>query len=159
MSRGEGRCPLGLLLACIALPSCSDHTDPGGNGSVGLRVVAFPALTDTITATPVQGLVVEVRDENGRLTSGNVVRFAALPVPELPHFISMLVGSVAGNFFDAQTADTSDGQGRAIARVRFGAIAGPGAIEISVPEFGLADTVDFTITPGRPNSVRALPED
>jgi Tol biopolymer transport system component len=71
----------------------------------------------------------------------------------------MFVGNVAQQHFGVFTTETSNGDGRVAVRVQFGTTAGPGRIEITVPEFGLADTAAFTITPGQSASVRIFPPD
>jgi hypothetical protein len=136
----------GLTLAC------------GGDGPTApkkvdsaVRIVAGAGVTDTILSAPVQAVVVEVRDTLGKPVEGTVVRFEAARSTvanrpyETPLYVCTLQQSSCGSTF---TYDTTDANGRAMAVVRLGTIAGPTALAIKVPEFGLLDSAMFTVLPG-----------
>src|SRR5712671_4286631 len=86
------------LVAGAILAACSGSTS-GPAPDDRLRVVAEPATSDTVTATPSQGLVVEVHDEAGLPVAGVIARFTALAVDSPPGVISMGVGSVSSPTF------------------------------------------------------------
>ena len=151
---------IGLLAAMAAVSACTETTASGPAGPTGqvrLVAVAQPATTDTVQARPVQGLVVELRDGADRPVAGSVVRFTGLLGKDQQP--SMFVGSENSQSVAAFTADSTDIRGRAIAVVQFGPLAGIGRIAIEVPEFGLADTVAFTIQPGSAAAVQMNPPD
>jgi WD40-like Beta Propeller Repeat len=158
--RGRSRRPLSLVAGALVLAACGDK-DPLHPGTRGVRVVAGAGVTDTIQAEPVQSLVVEVRDESGKLRSGLVVRFESRPAgPEQPYRGSQAyVAPLDRNVFTNLVADTTDGRGRASARVKLGSVAGPAEIVVVVPDLGSADTARFTVKAGAAASVQALPKD
>ena len=146
----------------VLVVACWDH---GGTGPIGspygtLRFVAGTAQTDTVTAEPVQALVVEVRDSTGAPATGAVVRFQALyPDTARPFTPGMFVVPLAGTYYATFAADTVDTRGRAAVLVEFGTIAGPAGIQVTVPEFGLQDTATYNVLPGRATGIRVLPKD
>src|SRR2546426_3170327 len=151
------------LLASAILVACGDNgTGPtrSGNGG-GLTLVAGFSLTDTVTAQPIQALVVEVRNSDGTHATGAVVRFQALPPDTTTHAFtpSMYVAPLGGTFFGTFVSDTADARDRAGVLLEFGTIAGPGLIQITVPEFGIRDTATYTVLPGNAAAVRAFPRD
>ena len=147
----------------LLLANCGD--DPTGPGAKpGVRAVAGAGVTDTVDAQPLQALVVEVRGENGSLASGVVVRFEPKPTSEATYYeptmrVCPLAALVCGPFGGLLATDTTDANGRAKVTVRMGRVAGQGVVRLIVPEFGLADSATFTITPGAPAEVRALGAD
>ncbi|MDX2061216.1 MAG: hypothetical protein SFV24_25610 [Gemmatimonadales bacterium] len=146
------------LAMTIAIAGCGE-AGPGGEPELPLAISGSPAATDTVGAAPVQGLVVDVRDPSGALSQGKTVRFTAIPATRkgVPT-VSMLV-AVNSNAFGPVAMATTNDRGRAVALVKFGSVAGPGGIEIAVPEFRLIDTVSFTIVPGNLAAVRLEPGD
>lgn len=166
------------LLAPVALSSllasaCSDgpsepKRDQGGEGESGLRLIAGAGVQDTVTARRSQALVVEVRDEDGALRSGVVVRFESGPPSDSTRrwergmFVCAVSASdCLGDYGGASyfVADSTDGRGRAVAQVRHGTIAGPTWIVVTVPEFGLRDSFPYTTLPGAAARVVAAPRD
>jgi hypothetical protein len=146
-----------LALAAIA-SGCGDN-GTGPSGGV-LRFVAGTQDTDTVLARPIQALVVEVRDPAGPVATGAVVRFQGLRSDTTrPFELTMLVGSLSSTFFSGFATDTVDSRGRASVLIQFGTVAGRGRIEVSVPEFGVVDTADYTVLPGQPTDVSAFPRD
>ena len=95
--------------------------------------------TDTVTASPVQGLVVEIRNANGGVVPGAVVRFQGLPASASGP-ASMLVRPLSGTGYADLAVATSDANGRAAVQVQFGTVAGPGRIQVAVPRSSRART-------------------
>ncbi|HEX8675517.1 MAG TPA: WD40 repeat domain-containing protein [Longimicrobium sp.] len=124
----------------------------------GIRFTAGVGSTDTIQATPVQALNVRVNDADGKPAPGAVVRFEAVPsaVGSLP---SMTVGTLASTPHLQLAVDTTDASGMASILVRFGIIAGPGKIVVTVPALGFQDTARYTVTPGAAVRTDITPRD
>ena len=148
-------CSISLILL---LANCGDNPT-GLAGKPGIRAVAGAGITDTVDAAPLQALVVEVRDQNGALASGVVVRFEPKPVDETQLYFSEptvrvcpLSAQNCGAFYGLVT-DTTDARGRAKVTVQMGRVLGPGVVRLTVPEFGLADSATYTITAGAPAAV------
>lgn len=145
-----------LLIAAFAAAACGD--EPTGVTDDGIRVVAAPARADTIGAQPVQALVIDV----GGAEAGTVVRFEVVMVEapcwfdtsNLCDWPSMTVGPVTGEYVHTLYVDSTDQDGRALAQVGFGVVAGPAGVVVLVPELGLADTIEFTVLPGAPALIR-----
>ncbi len=151
--------PRVMLLAFLSA-ACSNPADPTPAGRI--RIVAGPAQSDTVSAQPAQpaqALVVEVRNAAGALASGTVVRFTPLAPAGHPNQFSRLVSSASGSAYSGFYADTTDTRGRIITLVQYGPVAGPGHIEVTVPEAGATVTVDYTIRAGAPASILITPED
>jgi WD40 repeat protein len=142
----------GVLFLGAALSACGDSVDP--EGGPRLRILAGANLTDTIGAAPVQGLVVQVINESGRPEAGVEVRFDATSQSSL-----MRVGRVGDAQQSLVTAATTDGNGRAIALVRFGTRAGAGFVVVSAPIYNLVDTARYTLAPGAAVRVTLSPKD
>jgi hypothetical protein len=124
----------------------------------GIRFTAGVGSTDTIQATPVQALNVRVNDADGKPARGAVVRFEAVlsAVSSLP---SMTVGTLASAPLMETAVDTTDASGVASILVRFGIIAGPGKITVTVPALGFQDTARYTVTPGAAVRTHVTPRD
>jgi hypothetical protein len=156
-------CSISLILL---LAKCGgDSTGPGDN-KPGIRAVAGAGITDTVDAEPLQALVVEVRDENGALVRGVVVRFEPQLTPQTPFFyprpavlVCTLSSPDCGAFGGQFAFDTTDSHGRASVRIQMGLIAGPGVVRLTVPELGLVDSATYTITPGAAAAVHAVDAD
>ena len=154
-----------LALLTAGLVACGDGgTDPDV-GAPGIRVVEGEGTTDTIGARQAQPLVVEVRDDRGRLRQGVRVVFVGLPrtEPAGSFDVTMLVRDSLDRaaVFNSVFTDRS---GRARLRVTFGPHAGEGRVEVGVVEAGAStpssrDTARFTVLPGAPASVVAEPVD
>lgn len=147
------------LFGAVGAVACTEADVGPTPRPAGLEVVAGPNPTDTIEATPVQALVVEVRDSAGQVVAGTVVRFTSVPIDTLPGYGSMSVGQAGSLYFGTFAADTTGGRGRAVIRVQFGPVAGPGRILVVVPELGYQRIVNFTVQPGRPAGLILTPAD
>jgi hypothetical protein len=151
-------CSISLILL---LANCGDNPT-GLAGKPGIRAVAGAGITDTVDAAPLQALVVEVRDQNGALASGVVVRFEPKLADETQPYYSEptvrvcpLSAQNCAAFYGLVT-DTTDARGRAKVTVQMGRVIGPGVVRLTVPEFGLADSATYTITAGAPAAVRVV---
>lgn len=157
--------------AMLAAAACGDDgSGPakgvGGDGDSALRLVAGAGASDTIFARHDQALVVEVRDEEGVLRPGIVVRFESGPSPDTTRrfergiMVCAVTVSECGGFNGSYfVADTTDARGRSVVQVRHGSVAGPTYVIVTVPEFGLRDSFPFTTRPGAGVKVTATPGD
>jgi WD40 repeat protein len=141
-----------LLVAALTY-ACDSSTEPG---SRGVRVVSGGSQTDTVFAVLAQPLVVEIRDSTGRLASGVTVRFQSLLNS---NGNSVLVWKADQQKWDIFTTAVVDAKGRASTRMKVMAEAGTMRLQIGVPEWGIADTVTFTSTPGAPQRWTISPYD
>ena len=146
--RSLGVAALGLTAAC------STTTEANPQPVERLRILANPAVTDTIEATPLQSVVVELRDNTGGPIQGAVVRFSAQLTTPPQGAPTMLVSTEAGITWDLSVSDTTDARGRAAARVRLGSIAGPGGVDFVAVGSDLAGSLSFTIAAGNAAELR-----
>ena len=157
-----------VVLASVLL-ACGGGGD-GGNPLVpptaGIRAVAGANVTDTVLALQNQALIVEVRNNDGKLAQGVVVRFEAQSPADTSRryepavFVCSLSTPSCGNTYGTQfTTDTTHSQGRAKALIRLGQVAGRAVVLLFVPELGLVDSVAFTVTPGSVGRVRSIAGD
>lgn len=156
-----GRVPAVLFLAVLAAACGSEgSTGPVAElGDVDLEIVAGSGVTDTTLHTPLQPLVVEVRDEHGRAPVGAEVVFSCLGAGDPERNPSMYVSKLDVEDFRRGVAFSVDSLGIVAARVQLGKIAGQGRIVVRVPDFGLADTAVYTILPASVFEINAEPED
>jgi hypothetical protein len=155
-----------FCISLILLTNCGgDSTGPGREP--GVRAIAGAGITDTVDAAPLQALMVEVRDQNGALARGVVVRFEPTAASGTPYYIyepAMRVCALSAPYCldysgGPPAIDTTDARGRAKVLVRMGHAAGPAVVRLIVPQFGFADSATFTITPGAVAGVRAVVPD
>ena len=141
-----------VMTAVFTTASCGDGPTESNTGP-RLRVVAGAEATDTIGATPAQGLVVQVWDESGKPASGVQVRF------ESDNGGGMLVSNVANDYWDIFKEAITDENGRATVRVLYRLRAGPAWIAVSVPLYNLTDTARYTVQPGAAVRISFAPKD
>ncbi|HET9983307.1 MAG TPA: hypothetical protein VFQ38_06960 [Longimicrobiales bacterium] len=146
------------LLFAWALVACGSE-GPAGPRGPQLRVIAGAGGTDTIESAPAQGLVVQVLGESGRPEAGVEVRFEAPVIDVGGRPARMSVSSVASPGFGSVAGATTDAEGRATVRVRYGTVAGGAPIVVMVPLYSLVDTARYTILPGAPVRVALSPRD
>jgi Tol biopolymer transport system component len=161
--------PALLAAACAALLGCGGGGDgpttPPQGGTPGLNVVSGAGATDTIEAVQKQPLVVRVVGANGKPLAGRVVTFAPTPIAvppgtTLPSWISPTTTAVATvEGWSPIGSGVTDAEGRVGALVRMGAVAGPAAIVVTVPELGLTTTAAYTVTPGAAYTLGVSPRD
>jgi dipeptidyl aminopeptidase/acylaminoacyl peptidase len=147
-----------LLLFFALLAGCDDSTRPGDFPPI--RLVAGADASDTVLSVLTQALIVEVNGEGGPMP-GTVVRFQGVPTNPNDTWGTMtaLISPPDRNAFGSFISDTTDENGRAFALVQLGTKAGIASIVVTVPDIGAEDTAHFTVMPGNPYSVVALPSD
>ncbi len=153
--------PRSLLtfVVAFAASTCSDGTGPPDGDQPGVTVLAGATVTDTVDARLAQALVVAVRDSAGRPTGGMIVRFQALMAATPFHQPSVYVGRIDAAPTGWLAVDTTDDRGRARALIALGPVAGPGGVEVTVPELGYTDTAAYAILPGHGVRLLGAPED
>jgi len=149
---------LAILVAVLASATCDNPVEP--TGPPGITIVAGAGVTDSIDARPTQALLVEVHTISGVLARSAVVRFSGLPTAGGPYPpTTVRVGRTDEAPIRDLAVDTTDGSGRARVVIALGAVAGPGGVEVTVPELGFADTARYTIQPGHSVRVAIEPAD
>jgi len=143
-----------LLVAALTY-ACDSSTEPRP-GDRGIRIVSGANQTDTVFAPLAQPLLVEVRDSTGRLAPGVTVRFKSA---FNSNGNAVLVWKTDVQQWDILTTAVADAKGRASTRMKLMAEAGTMRLEVAVPEWGVADTVTFTSTPGKPQRWTISPRD
>ena len=158
--RAVKRCRMVIGVGALVAFGCGGgSTEPDPDPLAPLSIIARPPVSDTITATPVQGIVAQVGDGMGRALAGAIVQFRGLPGPGSAPQTTMLVREISSPTYKDFVAVTTDSRGQAVAQVQFGSVAGAGQVEIAVAALGLADTLDFTISPGNLAQILAAPRD
>ena len=149
-----------LIVSPYVLGACAnDGTEP--TSSLTIRVVNRGPTSDTVLALAPSPLVVEIRDRLGHPATGMRVRFLALPSSPVdslafrrPTYVCPVESQRCASFLPQSesvtiAADvTSDDAGRAYARMQFGVVAGPGAIQVSVPDSAVSTSIPFSTRPG-----------
>ena len=149
---------LAIIVGVLASATCDNPVAP--TGPPGITIVAGADVADSIDARPAQALLVEVHTISGTPARGAVVRFSGLPTVGGPNpQTSVRVGRIDEQPIQPFAVDTTDGSGRARMVLALGAVAGPGGVEVTVPELGFADTAEYTINPGDGVSVASEPAD
>lgn len=154
LERNTGRLGLyaiRIIPGLLAATGCSSASAPATGPS--LRILAGANQTDTAGSILPQPLVVQVRDSTGALRSGNLVEFQVIVCAPC---LGLLVPPYPPAF---QVTVKTGANGQASVSVILGTRAGPARVQISVPQLGLTDTASFTITPGAPATVAAIPKD
>ena len=151
-----------LLTTAGAFISCGDATGPH---TPGIYVRSGADVSDTVFASPVDPLTVEVIGDDGAPVPGVVVRFQAVPLSDTrsPWSWGRTWVSLGDSITRADQQfifDTTDVNGRASAYVQFGAVAGSGTmVTINAPALDMDATATFTIQPGAPAGVTVAPRD
>jgi Tol biopolymer transport system component len=142
---------LAWIAAGVASLGCGGgDTAPRPPHAVPFRVIAGGGITDTVQAHLTTALIVEIHDSTGGSGAGRVVRFESLPPDDTARKTetAILVGGLAGINYGTFLAPTADSLGQAKVLVGLGTVAGTARLRVSVPEFGLVDTVLYTVLPG-----------
>src|SRR5687768_5977310 len=142
-----------MLLATINALGCGGESASPDLLAGSFRILAGANVTDTISTTPTQGLVIEVLNARGDPDPGVEVRFEA----PSPSRMSVSGGNQSG--FAAVASAITDASGRATIRYQFTTRAGDGWIAVFVPLYNLNDTARFTILPGAAVRVAFTPKD
>ncbi len=174
------RAPRPLVAAALALATgtvlaCGGEgrgapTDPGPLAFT-LSIASAPHRADTVQAGPAEALVVKLTGASGRPAPHGIVVNFAVPAPVDPRRqrdramllcapIEADCGSLRVEWYQSYDAkafggysDTTDASGSVRALVRFGSLAGPTTITVSVPEYGLQDSLPFVVAAGAPTRV------
>jgi hypothetical protein len=156
-----GRSPLAACGAVVLvgwLAACGMPVEPGGGA--GLRIVAGSSLTDSAAASPIQALVVEVRDPAGAVRQGAAVRFESASL-DSAHGVEawVYVTRLTSDQFQTIVVDTTDARGRAAVSLHFGFAAGTAAVIVSLPDDSLADTATYVVRPASASRIELQPRD
>jgi hypothetical protein len=136
---------LGAMLVCVA---CSGGGTEPSRQTPGLHFVAGSGASDTIGAVLPQALAVEVRDENGQVVPGVVVRFESISSSPAYGAWETLVGGLDQATRGTFVSVTTDSRGQAMAIVQLGNHVGVARTAIMAPVYGFVDTAEFTVRPG-----------
>jgi Tol biopolymer transport system component len=145
-----------LTLFVAGVVGCGSDSSTGPH-SRGLSVIAGGGQSDTVLSVLPQSLIVQLLEPSG--DGGHVVQFASVAVPSesfLDYAYVKRLDMQSGSTF---AVDTTTSNGRAEIQVVLGQIAGPAPIVVSVPDFGIVDTITFTATPGRAVGISVAPKD
>ncbi len=143
-------CAAGFL-GLLASAGCSNSSEPATGPT--LQIIAGANQSDTARAALAQPLIVQVRDSTGALRSGYHVQFQVVCGSQCPVLL------IAQGALGALVTPTTGANGQVSVAVVLGTRAGPATVQISVPALGLSATAAFTITPGAPVAVAAIPKD
>ena len=129
-----------------------------------VRVLSGAVAPDTILTPAAQPIVVEVRDTLGRLVPGTRVRFSSARSAdstrdnETPLYVCpdgpFACAPTSGGRVDTAAVVYTNAEGRAVARVQLGTIAGPTWLYVAALDLGAEDSLAFTVLPGAPAGVR-----
>ncbi len=158
------RLAVGLLVLTLGAASCGQSVDgPPPPSGPSLKILAGAGVADTISSSPAQGLVVQVMGEKGKPESGVAVEFEARGMPGCDYIYlcsGMQISTATdGTGFGTAASVVTDGEGRAVVRVRYGSIAGAAAIAVTVALYGLVDTARYTVQPGAAVAMAVAPRD
>jgi hypothetical protein len=140
---------LHAVILCATVAACSDPTAPP-SGEPGFTIVAGNNAADTVRSLLPQTLIVELRDDGGRLMPGVEVRFSGVysPDPQRASEYTTLTRRNGSAYLLPESVDTTDAAGRARMRVVLGTVGGPGLLAIRAPATGAVDTARFTVRAG-----------
>ena len=154
---------LTLVGLSTAITSCGSDSLAPGTVTNGVTFVSVASVSDTVDAQLMQPFVVEVRAQNGKLLSGQLVRFSAQPAPPAPIGFFSHVGYVCQKAQipcgTNEAFDTTDSRGRAEIYLRLGTLAYDIYVTAAAQNLPNASKVDFTVRPGAPTRVRAFAEE
>jgi len=148
----------GAVILAGWLAACGGPFEP--RARTRLEIVAGDSLTDSAAASPIQALVVEVRDPAGALRQGAAVRFQSTP-PDSAHGVEgwVYVARLTDGQSRSMATDTTDARGRAAVSLHFGPAAGTADVIISVPDDSLADTATYVVRPASAVRIELQPKD
>ena len=101
----------------------------------------------------VPNMVVEYRDSTGRARAGVAVRIESVSW----RVGLQRIGDV--NAYNQALTATTDANGRVVVRVIFGSVAGQAWVRATATDFGLSDSVSYTLLPGALAQLRLAPMD
>jgi len=141
---------LALGVATLVVFACREATGPSSNlaGSPGVTIIAGGQQSDTANAQLTQALVLRITDSAGVPAGREVVRFLSVPADSQTGTPSALVSALTSLYYSTFAAESTDDSGEVAILIQLGRVAGHGRVAVTVPRFGYADTVSFTILPG-----------
>lgn len=147
----------GLTAAILTAIACGSSKATGPTFS---RVpIAFPlgnSQTDTIQSVLTQALIVRVGSGPAGSGAHQVVRFQSVLDSGT---YRVLVEPLAGGSPSPFVAETTNASGKASVVIAFGNDEGPGQLVVNVPALGYLDTARYTVLPGNPYAMQAMPHD
>ena len=158
------------VFALLAICACDQPVTMTPQTFPALKVVGGDGLEDTVDARVPGTLSVVVYDSVGVARAGREVRFEAVAPLDTRRQSERgifachpnLAGFCNSDFFTRapyEAADTTDAAGRSDLVLRFGTVAGPASIRITVPSLGLAALTSYGVLPGRTLLLRAAVKD
>jgi hypothetical protein len=153
--------PVAVLLATVLAAGCGGGGDAGPTGGTpsqrGLRFVDPPPIADTIFANVQRSVIVELRNDAGRVVSGAAVTISShlAAAPTLP---SAFFGTLPVGPTQPVLTVTTDGAGRAQFFMRLGLRAGLGFV-VADAGGGLRDSLAVIVSAGKPFAVSISPYD
>jgi len=142
----------------LGVNACGGSTGPGTSG---LTIERGGGQSDTILSTLAQALIVRLREPGG--VGGHVVQFSSIdyaPTASNPYGgVYAYVRRLDSDFPATFAVDTTTSAGHASIHIVLGTLAGPAPIIVAVPDFGIVDTVRFTVLPGRAVGIQVAPSD
>lgn len=140
---------------------CGGQGTDAGTGTPpkqpGVRVIAGDGVSDTIETVLAGELVAEVIGANGRPAPGVSVGFVPMTCKSVRGDDPSVFVARFGTPDQDHVIDTTDSRGIASTRVRLGLCAGQALVELR-SALG-SDTASFTVRPGAPVFLEALPPD
>jgi WD40-like Beta Propeller Repeat len=154
----SSRCSTAALAAfAVAITAAGCGSDnPAGPKTLGLSVVAGAGQTDSVLSSLPQALVMQLNEPSG--VSGHIVQFSSVQVPNAGGYYAY-VHREDSNQPTTFAVDTTLAAGRVEVQVVLGTKAGKAPVIVSVPDFGIVDTVTFTVTPGNLAAITVSPKD
>jgi hypothetical protein len=147
----------GLTAALLTAIACGSSKATGPALShVPIALPLGNSQTDTIQSVLTQALIVRVGSGPAGSGAHQVVRFQSVLDSGT---YRVLVEPLAGGSPSPFVAETTDASGQAAVVVAFGNDEGPGQLVVNVPALGYLDTARYTVLPGNPYAMQAMPND
>ena len=137
-----------LLIGCGG-SATGDLPTEVAPGPATLGIVSQPGSTDTALARLEPAVIVEVK-QDGKPKAGQEIQFESIISPDkFPGSLRINLARTPESGFGSVVTGTTDGLGRTSAYVRLGVLAGQARVVVSCPALKLADTLQFTVVPGK----------
>jgi len=147
----------GLTAALLTAIACGSSKATGPALSrVPITFSLGNSQTDTIQSVLAQALIVRVGSGQAGSGAHQVVRFQSVMDSGT---YRVLVEPLAGGSPSPFVAETTDASGQASVVIAFGNDEGPGQLVVNVPALGYLDTARYTVLPGHPYAMQAMPND
>ena len=148
----------GLTAALLTAIACGSSKASGPTllSRVPIAFTLGNSQTDTIQSVLGQALTVRVGSGPAGSGAHQVVRFQSVLDSGT---YRVLVEPLAGGPPSPFVAETTDASGEASVVIAFGNDEGPGQLVVNVPALGYLDTARYTVLPGNPYAMQAMPND